>query len=97
MDEESKLVAKTTRIEITSEKSQKPDLKGKTILSKHTSVRIKEISNGFLLEKSCEVKYKDEEKDYSDYAYWTETYYSPESPIEMKEKKNKKDLIDFFD
>jgi hypothetical protein len=62
---------------------------GAKVLSKETSIKVEEIQNGYLLCKSTEIKYQLPKKDYHDYMYLEEKWFSKENPINIKIKEEK--------
>lgn len=65
------------------------------ILSKDTSITVEEIESGFLISKSTEVKYKDNNK--TDYSYNTKKFFSKDNPLELKmDKFNNESFVENF-
>lgn len=80
-----KKTSKTTRTTSVStstrQEKQKKVPKGAEILSKEIRTSVKEIENGFIVSKNYDVTFKEDGKDHSDYAYWTDEYYSETDPL----------------
>lgn len=62
------------------------------ILKKETRIEVEEIENGFLVVKSAEVKYIDENGDVQ-WCYPCKKYFSKTNPLKIEEKS----LADKFD
>lgn len=69
---------------------------GATIVDTKTSLSVKEIENGFLIEKQMEAKYVDIHGNH-DWLYHTKRWFSKENPMEIDlEKFEEKTLADNF-
>lgn len=88
MAEEIKRVSKDT---ISGKEKSLPE--GAEVLKKETSVRVRQIENGFIVTKDTEIKYQIEDR--VDWTYITKEYYSKKDPLEIK--LNDKNLADSFD
>lgn len=65
------------------------------ILSKDVSITVEEIENGFLISKSTEIKYKDNNK--TGYSYNTKKFFSKDNPLELKmDKFNNESFVESF-
>jgi hypothetical protein len=67
---------------------------GAEILSKETRIRVRKIENGYIVVKSSDIKYQEEGRDGSNWAYVTKEFYSKTDPLEIKLKN--KSLADSF-
>lgn len=56
---------------------------GATIVSKKVNMQVREIENGFIIDKTFDIKYL--LNGDSNYEYFTKTWYSKENPIEIKD------------
>jgi hypothetical protein len=64
--------------------------KGAEIISKEVRVNVREIENGFLLDKSYDVKWKmkGDKEGRAEYEYFSKTWFSKDNPITYKEPKD---------
>ena len=67
--------------------------KGARIISKEVRMNVKEIENGYIIEKNYDIKYKLKNKDYTDYIYITKTWYSKDNPIIIKNSKDSPKML----
>jgi len=65
---------------------------GAVVLKKSVNVTVEEIENGYVVKKSCDIKYQLGEQ--TDYLYYTKKVYAKENPIKIKEDKM---LAEYFD
>ncbi len=71
--------------------------KGASIISKEVRLNVEEIENGFLLRKSYDIKWTNEESDDSNYEYFTRTWFSKDNPIQITMPDESKSLADKLD
>ena len=62
--------------------------KGSTLIKKDVSVVVEEIENGFLIRKTYDIKWSNEEGN-SNYEYFTRTWFSDKNPITIDLPKEK--------
>lgn len=67
----------------------------KNIIKKDTSINVEEIENGFLITKSCDIKYKNEDGN-TDYLYITKKIFSEKNPLKIEEPEDNTYLADQF-
>lgn len=60
--------------------------KGGTIISKACSITAEKIKNGYLLKKSYDIQWKEQDGN-NHYEYYTDIWYTKDNPIEYKEPK----------
>jgi hypothetical protein len=61
---------------------------GATIISKSVNLSVEEIENGYILRKSYDIKWSNEEGE-NQYDYFTKSWYSKENPITVNMPKDK--------
>lgn len=72
--------------------------KGARIISKDTTVTVKEIENGFITCARTEYRYAmTKEEKYGDYLTITREYYTEEDPLEIKIADKIPELADTFE
>lgn len=64
------------------------------IMKKDFTIRVKEIENGYLIEKSYDIKYTYEGDPH--YEYYTKTWFSEENPMSI-DIEEPEELADKFD
>lgn len=85
-----------TSTSVTEEVKKKEVPAGATILSKTVRTEVEKIENGWLLTKNYDVKFKEKNKEYNDYAYYSKRWYSEEEPLQEVEELEKA-LADSFE
>lgn len=66
------------------------------IIKKDYSIRVREIENGFIIEKSYDIKYR--LGDETNYEYVTKMWFSEDNPMEISlEESDGEDLADKLD
>lgn len=61
---------------------------GATIIKKDVTLSVEEIENGYILRKSYDIKWNNEEGN-SNYEYFSKCWYSKENPITVNMPKDK--------
>ena len=90
--EESKL----SNIEI--EEQKEFVLPSGAILIKSTeNISVRKISNGYILRKSYDIKWKMKEDDSSNYEYYTKEWFTEKNPVTITMPKTNKSLADKLD
>ncbi len=80
---------------ITFSKREKKSLpKGAKELKRIVGISVEEISNGFIISKSYDIKYM--LNGQTDYLYYTEKSYSTVNPISIKDPLVKENKLDSF-
>ena len=80
---------------VSKEKFELP--KGATIISKEERVEVQEIENGYLISKSCDIKYTLPKGDDTQYSYYTKKWFTKENPLEInKEAFDEKMIADYI-
>lgn len=72
--------------------------KGAKVVSKDTTVTVKEIENGYITCTRTEYRYTmGKEEKYPDYLTVTREYYTEEDPLEIKIAEKLPELADIFE
>lgn len=67
---------------------------GAKVLKKDYNIRVQEIENGYIIEKSYNIEYMS--GDNKEYGYHCKKWYSKTNPLELKLNKEAKYLADEF-
>jgi hypothetical protein len=69
---------------------------GATIVKKSTSIRVREIENGFVICKSYDIQWTPKDSDDTKYDYFTKEWFQKDNPIKIN-MPNEKSLVDKLD
>lgn len=68
--------------------------KGAEIIYKEIRFTVEEIENGYIIRKSCDIKWKSKDDNETKYDYITKSWYSEKNPLSIDESLS---LADKFD
>lgn len=68
--------------------------KGATLIKSTENVSVRKISNGYILRKSYDIKWKAAGGDDTQYEYYTKEWFTEENPVTIKMPTTNKSLAD---
>ena len=71
--------------------------KGGVIIKSTENVSVRKISNGYILRKSYDIKWKPGEGDDTQYEYYTKEWFTESNPVTISMPKENKSLADKLD
>lgn len=70
---------------------------GATIIKKSETISVREIENGYILRKSYDVKWQQEDGGDTQYEYFSKEWYAKENPLTITMPTSKKSLAEKLD
>jgi len=62
---------------------------GAEVISESKRITVREIENGFVLNMSCDLKYKRSGEEGTQYEYYTKEWFSKDNPLKITMPKEK--------
>lgn len=63
--------------------------KGATLIKSTENISVRKITNGYILRKSYDIKWKPAGSDDTQYEYYSKEWYSADNPVSITMPKNK--------